>query len=126
MEKPQFSASDGLEEYSAQPTEPKDAFKNELPEDKLLSEVSQEEPKITGWKAIQKARKRRQYGSQQTSSPSHPDDKSCIHHWRIEEVQGPISMGSCLDCSATKEFKNWTDELDGFISYERQYGTNKH
>jgi len=124
MENPKFPTKDEIVEYTAEPTGQEDEFKSNLTETKLTPEISQDEPELKGWKAIQKTRKRRQYGAKQISTIS--NDESHRHHWRIEEVQGPISMGSCLDCSATREFKNWTDELDGFVSYERQYGTNKH
>ena len=124
MENPKFPAKGAIEEHSAEPTTQEDNFESDLPGIELVPEISQDEPELRGWKAIQKTRKRRQYGDKQISTLS--NDESHRHHWRIEEVQGPISMGSCLDCSATKEFKNWTDELDGFVSYERQYGTNKH
>lgn len=39
------------------------------------------------------------------SRPSH------AHSWRIEEANGPVSMGTC-PCGAEKEFKNWLAEGD--------------
>jgi hypothetical protein len=33
-----------------------------------------------------------------------------IHHWLIDEVQGPTSEGRCLDCGAAKTFRNWPNE----------------
>lgn len=39
------------------------------------------------------------------------------HRWRIEEPDGPVSMGVCKICGATKEFKNWLSDSD-FITNE--------
>lgn len=36
--------------------------------------------------------------------------KTHAHHWRIEEVEGPVSEGQCLKCGATKEFRNYPQE----------------
>ena len=30
----------------------------------------------------------------------------CIHHWEIEEPDGPISEGICKNCGEKKEFQN--------------------
>ena len=30
----------------------------------------------------------------------------CIHHWKIDDVEGPTSQGVCLTCGATKTFPN--------------------
>ncbi len=40
-----------------------------------------------------------------------------FHRWRIEEPSGPISLGTCKICGATKEFKNWLSDGD-FITNE--------
>lgn len=39
-----------------------------------------------------------------------------FHRWRIEEPNGPISVGRCT-CGAQKEFKNWLSDGD-FITNE--------
>ena len=31
---------------------------------------------------------------------------TCRHHWRIEEAQGPTSMGVCKLCGMAREFLN--------------------
>lgn len=35
-----------------------------------------------------------------------------VHHWRIEEANGPISRGQCRLCGEQKEFRNWLLETD--------------
>ena len=42
--------------------------------------------------------------------------KSCVHSWSIEPPNGPTSLGTCVDCGATKEFRN---------SVEMSYWDNK-
>ena len=32
------------------------------------------------------------------------------HHWMIDEVTAPTSMGRCRDCGAEKIFRNWPAE----------------
>lgn len=32
------------------------------------------------------------------------------HHWLIDEVVGPTSKGSCVECGATRTFRNWPAE----------------
>ncbi|MBK7329346.1 MAG: hypothetical protein IPI85_09760 [Dehalococcoidia bacterium] len=39
------------------------------------------------------------------------------HHWLIEEAVGPVSLGRCKRCGATKAFKNWLEDTD-FITNE--------
>ena len=34
----------------------------------------------------------------------------CVHHWAIEEANGPTSEGRCVKCGAVKEFHNATPE----------------
>ena len=41
--------------------------------------------------------------------------KPCAHHWDIEPANGPVSIGTCRNCGASKEFRNATD-----------YPTNPH
>ena len=33
----------------------------------------------------------------------------CRHHWVIQAADGPVSNGSCLNCGATREFKNYVE-----------------
>lgn len=40
-----------------------------------------------------------------------------FHRWRIDEPNGPVSMGLCSECGAVKEFRNWLSESD-FITNE--------
>ena len=40
-----------------------------------------------------------------------------FHRWRIDEPNGPMSIGVCKECGATKEFKNWLSDMD-FITNE--------
>jgi len=42
-----------------------------------------------------------------------------VHHWVIEEANGPVSHGHCKKCKATREFKNWLESTD-FITNEEQ------
>ena len=46
----------------------------------------------------------------------------CIHHWEIEEPNGPISEGICKNCGEKKEFQNsiFTDTFH--ITLEREQG----
>ena len=39
------------------------------------------------------------------------------HRGRIDEPNGPLSLGRCFECGAVKEFKNWLSEGD-FITNE--------
>lgn len=118
MENPQFAAREELEECYSELPVPEDEFKSDLPEPQLPIGSDQEEPELKGWKAIQKARKRRQYGTQQTSSPSRHDGKFCIHRWRIDEPNGPISEAVCGKCGAHTEFNN-SSESDNVTFSER-------
>ena len=40
-----------------------------------------------------------------------------FHRWRIDEPNGPVSVGVCKECGATKAFKNWLADGD-FITNE--------
>lgn len=44
------------------------------------------------------------------------------HHWRIDEVEGPVSQGQCLNCGITREFKNYPQEEPMF---EHRYGRRR-
>ncbi len=44
------------------------------------------------------------------------------HHWRIDEVDGPVSQGSCLTCGAVKEFRNYPEEEPMF---SKPYGRRR-
>lgn len=33
------------------------------------------------------------------------------HRWRIEEPEGPTSLGCCKGCGSIKEFKNWFNDI---------------
>ncbi len=35
-----------------------------------------------------------------------------VHHWLIEEANGPLSYGQCKTCGGRKEFRNWLLETD--------------
>ena len=37
------------------------------------------------------------------------EDSTCQHKWLIESPNGPSSMGTCLDCDATKDFPNYIE-----------------
>ena len=32
---------------------------------------------------------------------------TCVHHWLIEEANGPTSNGRCKKCGAERTFPNW-------------------
>ena len=40
-----------------------------------------------------------------------------FHRWRIDEPNGPVSVGVCKTCGTIKEFKNWLSDMD-FITNE--------
>ena len=44
----------------------------------------------------------------------------CVHHWRIERPQGEFSEGHCLNCGATREFRN--SAPDETTMYSKQNG----
>ena len=33
-------------------------------------------------------------------------DTSCMHHWMIDQPNGPTSMGTCKICGLSQEFNN--------------------
>ena len=33
-------------------------------------------------------------------------DTSCMHHWMIDQPNGPTSMGTCKICGVSQEFNN--------------------
>ena len=33
-------------------------------------------------------------------------DTDCMHHWLIDQPNGPTSIGTCKICGLTQEFKN--------------------
>lgn len=39
------------------------------------------------------------------------------HRWRIDEPNGPVSVGTCKVCGIEKQFKNWLSDMD-FITNE--------
>lgn len=43
-----------------------------------------------------------------------------VHHWRIEEANGPESQGVCKDCGAQKSFKNWLADTDFITNTEHR------
>lgn len=70
-----------------------------------------------------------------TRDQSHPEDTEMstqsanvvgtnhhFHHWRIEEANGPRSVGVCKYCGAEKQFKNWLEDSD-FITNEEHRNT---
>ena len=34
------------------------------------------------------------------------------HHWVLGEPSGPVTTGICKRCGATREFRNWLQEID--------------
>jgi hypothetical protein len=48
---------------------------------------------------------------------SHQPQRAHAHRWRIEEPNGPFSLGVCKICGAEKQFRNWLEETD-FITNE--------
>ncbi len=41
-----------------------------------------------------------------------------VHHWIIEEANGPTSEGRCTNCGAEKTFRNWLEELGALSNKE--------
>ena len=54
--------------------------------------------------------------SERTATKSISNEQH-FHRWRIDEPSGPVSVGTCKECGATKEFKNWLSDSD-FITNE--------
>ncbi len=46
-----------------------------------------------------------------TQAPATPAEGH-FHSWRIDEPNGPVSVGVCKECGATKAFKNWLADGD--------------
>jgi hypothetical protein len=42
------------------------------------------------------------------------------HRWLIDEPNGPMSMGVCKVCGASKEFRNWIEQADYSTATERE------
>ena len=42
------------------------------------------------------------------------------HRWRIDEPNGPTSMGLCGECGAVKEFQNWLSDTDYITNEEHR------
>ena len=38
--------------------------------------------------------------------------EECVHHWIIDESEGPESIGSCKKCGLDKVFRNSDDDND--------------
>ena len=36
--------------------------------------------------------------------------RACVHHWRLEEADGPTSRGRCRRCGRRRTFSNITPE----------------
>lgn len=55
-------------------------------------------------------------GFSPTEEKGEPEGKTVepdhFHHWQIEEPNGPLSMGTCVHCGASKEFKNSSEEWE--------------
>lgn len=49
---------------------------------------------------------------------------TCVHHWRIERPQGEFSEGVCLNCGATREFRNSAPDETSMYS-KHNGGKNK-
>lgn len=45
-------------------------------------------------------------------TPTPTSTKGHVHHWVIEEANGPLSYGRCKLCGGQKEFRNWLLESD--------------
>lgn len=63
------------------------------------------ESKLTGWQQ----QSLRDFNGRRISKPNEPNKSTHAHHWRIEEPNGPISMGHCQDCGKEREFKNYPE-----------------
>ena len=45
-------------------------------------------------------------------TPARAATSGHVHHWLIEEANGPLSFGRCKTCGGQKEFRNWLLETD--------------
>ena len=36
----------------------------------------------------------------------------CVHHWVLEEPNGPTSTGTCRKCGTVRVYQNWIHDLD--------------
>ena len=48
----------------------------------------------------------------QLNTPQATTPTGHVHHWLIEEANGPLSYGQCKTCGGQKEFRNWLLETD--------------
>ena len=48
-----------------------------------------------------------------------PGPSAHVHHWVIDEANGPLSAGRCKTCGEQKAFKNWIEE-PGFVARDEQ------
>lgn len=39
-----------------------------------------------------------------TKTKKKPVTQPCVHHWLIENAQGPTAGGACVRCGATRTF----------------------
>ncbi|MGI8926481.1 MAG: hypothetical protein ACR2HN_07525 [Tepidiformaceae bacterium] len=52
-----------------------------------------------------------------TMTQERPAAVDHFHRWRIDEPNGPMSIGTCKVCGVEKQFKNWLSDMD-FITNE--------
>ncbi len=50
--------------------------------------------------------------SRTIDTPAPTTSNGHVHHWLIEEANGPLSYGRCKTCGGQKEFRNWLLETD--------------
>lgn len=67
--------------------------------------LTDEGKKLTGWQQ----QSIRDFNGRRISKPNESNKSTHAHHWRIEEPNGPISMGHCQDCGKEREFKNYPE-----------------
>jgi hypothetical protein len=53
-----------------------------------------------------------------TTTVERPVDHA--HHWILGEPGGPVTTGVCKRCGATREFRNWIQEIDFITSDEER------
>lgn len=44
----------------------------------------------------------------------------CVHHWLIEQPNGPYSRGRCKKCMAVKDFPNSNDGDNHWMTSEKK------
>lgn len=45
-------------------------------------------------------------------------DRPAAHHWKITPPDGEFSLGRCVHCGATRQFRNWIPDVSYNLNSE--------